>query len=158
MDAPLHIGALAKQNGLDVQTIRWYERIGLLQPPRRGANGYRLYGDEDRERLRLIRQAKGIGLTLNEIKATLALLDEGCCESVRSDMDRLLDAKVAAIDARVAELQALRDELELHRGRLIHGSVDRGAEDSCTPGGCICLSEHETPQLVQIEVRRRILE
>lgn len=155
MDRPLRIGELANQTGLDVQTIRWYERIGLLRPPKRSTNGYRLYGEEDAELLRLIRQAKGFGLSLDEIRSTLALLDEGCCENVRHDMATLLEAKIAAIDTRIAELQALREKLQRQWSRVLVSAGDPEAEASCTPSSCVCLTEEEPLSFVQIEDMRR---
>ncbi|MBI2760685.1 MAG: heavy metal-responsive transcriptional regulator [Chloroflexi bacterium] len=100
----LRIGELAAELGLNPKTIRYYESIGLLPVPPRTEAGYRLYGAADRDRLRFIRKARAIGLTLDEIGQVLALRGEGRrpCEHVVT----LLDAKLSAVDE---HLRALGD-------------------------------------------------
>lgn len=110
---PLRIGQLADDLGLNPTTIRYYEAIGLLPPPRRSASGYRLYGAADRDRLHFIGKAKAIGLSLDEIGEILALRDGGTapCDHVRD----LLDQRLAAVDAQLRALTGLRQELTLLR-------------------------------------------
>jgi DNA-binding transcriptional MerR regulator len=115
----MRIGELAGELGLNPRTIRYYEGIGLLPEPERTGGNYRAYGQEDVERLRFIRAAQRLGLTLDEIGEVLAFAERGepPCEFVRERLRR----EVAAIDARIAELQALRGELaelEAKAGRL----------------------------------------
>jgi len=69
----LGIGQLAKRGGVGIDTVRYYERNGLLTPQMRLASGYRRYGDIELARLRFIRRAQGLGFTLKEIKQLLAL-------------------------------------------------------------------------------------
>jgi DNA-binding transcriptional MerR regulator len=69
----LGIGQLAKRGGVGIDTVRYYERSGLLTPRTRLASGYRRYGDTELARLRFIRRAQGLGFTLKEIKQLLAL-------------------------------------------------------------------------------------
>lgn len=104
------IGELAATVGLPAQTIRFYERRGLLPPPRRHANGYRAYGDVAVSRVRFIRNAQAAGLTLVEIGSIVDLRDHGHrpCTHVTS----VLHTKLDAVRARRAELAVLEQELE----------------------------------------------
>jgi DNA-binding transcriptional MerR regulator len=115
----MRIGELARELGLNPRTIRYYESVGLLPEPERTSGNYRIYGSEDVRRLRFIKAAQRLGLTLDEIGEVLAFAERGQppCEFVRER----LRAEVAAIDARIAELQALRRELaalEAHADKL----------------------------------------
>ena len=107
------IGAFARAAGVGVETVRFYEREGLLaEPPRRGAvhhRGYRLYGSEDLRRLRFIVRAKELGFTLKEIGALLALRAEGAgaCEDVRAEAER----HFADVEARLRDLTRIRNAL-----------------------------------------------
>src|SRR5690606_34574191 len=73
----LPIGSLARQVGVGIDTIRYYERIGLLPAPARSASGYRLYADADRQRLEFIRRAGQLGFSLQEIARLLKLSARG---------------------------------------------------------------------------------
>ncbi len=102
----LSIGKLAASSGVGVETVRFYQRRGLLpQPPR--DDGIRRYGSDDVRRLRFIKQAQTAGFTLEEIKE---LLDLDASED-RSRARELANARVKALDARIAELQRARDAL-----------------------------------------------
>jgi MerR family mercuric resistance operon transcriptional regulator len=102
----LSIGKLAASSGVGVETVRFYQRRGLLpQPPR--DDGIRRYGSDDVRRLRFIKQAQAAGFTLEEIKE---LLDLDASED-RSRARELANARVKALDARIAELQRARDAL-----------------------------------------------
>lgn len=105
----MRIGELAGELGLNARTIRYYESIGLLPEPERTGGNYRDYGKDDLERLRFIKAAQRLGLTLDEIREVLAFAERGepPCGFVRDRLRR----EVAAIDARIAELQTLRGEL-----------------------------------------------
>lgn len=105
----MRIGELAAQLGLNTKTIRYYEDIGLLPAPERTAAGYRVYGDDDVERLTFIKSAQRLGIALDEVREILALRDGGepPCAYVRN----VLRCQVADIDKRMAELRALREEL-----------------------------------------------
>lgn len=75
--ADMRVGELAKRLGLNPQTIRYYERIGLLPQPDRTPAGYRLYGEEDERRLRFVKNARDAGLKLGEVKEVLAFHERG---------------------------------------------------------------------------------
>jgi MerR family mercuric resistance operon transcriptional regulator len=102
----LTIGKLASAGGVGVETIRFYQRRGLLETPGR-ADGVRRYGSDDVRRLRFIRQAQAAGFTLEEIKE---LLDLDASED-RSRARELANARVKALDLRIADLQRARDAL-----------------------------------------------
>src|SRR3954451_20796962 len=106
---PLTIGTVARRAGVGVETVRFYEREGLLDEPARRASGYRQYAEEAIDRLRFIRRAKQLGFTLREIKGLLALrLDAG---AERADVRRHAEAKIADIDAKIADLARMREAL-----------------------------------------------
>jgi MerR family mercuric resistance operon transcriptional regulator len=102
----LTIGKLAAAAAVGVETVRFYQRRGLLQTPTR-ADGIRRYGSDDLRRLRFIKQAQGAGFTLEEIKELLAL----DASEDRSRARELANARVKALDARITELQKARDAL-----------------------------------------------
>jgi Hg(II)-responsive transcriptional regulator len=107
---PLTIGQVARSAGIGVETVRFYERQGLLEEPARRESGYRQYREDVVARLRFIRRAKELGFTLKEIKALLALrLD---ASATRADVRKQARAKVADIEARIADLQRMRDVLQ----------------------------------------------
>jgi DNA-binding transcriptional MerR regulator len=107
--SPMRIGALAAELEINAKTIRYYEEIGLLPTPERAENGYRLYGEADRQRLHFIAQAKTVGLTLEEIGQILALRHNGAqpCEHVLG----LLDHKLEAVEEQLRTLSDFRAEL-----------------------------------------------
>jgi DNA-binding transcriptional MerR regulator len=105
----LKVGSAAKAAGVGVQTLHYYERLGLLQKPDRTAANYRLYAPEAVRRVRFIKKAQAIGLTLEEIKQILDLKDHGRapCRKVAE----LGEKHFAEIDARLARLRAYRRAL-----------------------------------------------
>jgi Hg(II)-responsive transcriptional regulator len=106
----MKIGQLAKQAGVAIDTVRYYERQGLLPPPERQESGYRNYATDDVRRLRFIRRAKELGFTLEEIGGLLELSSRR-----HEDMAELKQAaqlRLGRIDERIAELQRVRAGLE----------------------------------------------
>jgi MerR family transcriptional regulator, mercuric resistance operon regulatory protein len=101
------IGGLAKAAGVGVETVRYYQRRGLLPEPARPPGEVRRYGEQDVRRLRFIRSAQAAGFTLNEIGELLAL----DAADDRARARALAQARVAALDARIAQLQEARDAL-----------------------------------------------
>lgn len=134
---PLSIGQVARQVGIGVETVRFYEREGLLKEPDRKASGYRQYGEEVVRRLRFIRRAKELGFTLKEIADLLALRHDPA--ATRTDVRERVRAKVEDIEAKVRDLQRIREVL-LGLGETCHGhgpagdcpileAIDRDVED-----------------------------
>ena len=105
------IGELADAVGLPSQTIRFYERRGLLPEPVRGANGYRIYDESTRTRLHFVQAAQAAGLTLAEIGSIIDLRDDGNvpCAHVAT----LIHSKLADVRARIRDLAALEAELDV---------------------------------------------
>jgi Cd(II)/Pb(II)-responsive transcriptional regulator len=113
----MKIGGLAKQAGCQVETVRYYEREGLLNAPVRSEGNYRLYGIEHVERLRFIRHCRALDMTMEEIRALLKFRDapEDNCGQVNA----LLDEHVGHVTRRIAELKSLEKQLKKLR-RLCH--------------------------------------
>ena len=110
----LTIGKLAQAAGVGVETIRFYERRGLMQEPPRRASGYRQYPARSIRRLTFIRQAKDLGFTLKEIQELLEL--RASSDRTCGEMRNQLEIKIADIDRRLTDLQAMKGALvELHR-------------------------------------------
>ena len=108
--AALRIGELAKRLDLNTQTVRYYERIGLLPEPERSEAGYRLYGEEDERRLRFVKNARNVGLTLGEVKEVLAFHERGepPCEYVTGVIAR----RAEEVERQIAELMEFKQELD----------------------------------------------
>lgn len=105
----MKIGELARRVGIPIDTVRYYERNGLLPPPARRASGYREYEDSDIPRLRFVLRAKMLGFSLIEIRELLELSDEhhGDVRNLRATAR----AKLAEVEARLAHLMRIRDAL-----------------------------------------------
>lgn len=105
------IGELAKSVGVNAQTIRYYEREGILpEPRRRYDSGYREYDDESLERIRFIKHAQGCGLKLTDIKSLLEwenLPDEAC-----PDVQELLKERIEELDAKIREMRSFSKSLK----------------------------------------------
>lgn len=113
----LSIGKFAEAGGVGVETVRFYQRKGLLEIPAQ-EGGMRRYGQEDLRRLRFIRQAQAAGFTLEEIRE---LLDLDATED-RSRAHELAKSRLNALDARIAELQRARDALQRLAKECCEGS------------------------------------
>ena len=122
----MRIGELAAATGTTTKTLRFYEETGLLPPAERTAAGYRDYEAATVDRLDFIRRGRAAGLTLAQIKQVLSIRDAGRvpCPHVT----KLLDEQLAALDAQIAELSALREAVAQLR-------ADAGTADpaKCTP-------------------------
>ena len=104
----MRIGAIARAAGVSCDTLRFYEKLGLIRSTRTG-NGYRSYAPETAQLVTYIRTAQKLGFSLGEIGANLAAVWNAADQDAA--VASLLAAKVAVIDVRLAELQALRQEL-----------------------------------------------
>lgn len=104
--AEIGIGELSRRTQCNIETIRYYERIGLLPRPRRSAGRYRRYGADDVGRLRFVRRARRLGFTLDEVRALMALaaIKSG---NVRAEARRLAAAQLRQVRAKIADLQAM---------------------------------------------------
>lgn len=123
-DDRVTIGQLARQLDVNPRTIRYYERVGVLPAPERTSSGYRLYAPEDAERLRFVKSAQRVGLTLGEIRETLAFRDrsEAPCRYVAG----VIEQRLAETNQRIRELRAFKRELaELNQRMRAGGVVER---------------------------------
>jgi MerR family transcriptional regulator, copper efflux regulator len=104
------ISQAAREAGVHVETIRYYERIGLLARRKGRSGGYRIYTDEEVETIRFVRRCRNFGFTLREIGEMRALFqdDSATCADVCAHSER----KLAEIDSKVRELQAIREALQ----------------------------------------------
>jgi len=103
------IGELAKQAGVNVQTVRFYERHGLLSEPPRRESGYRIYSSEDLHRLRFIRQAKALGFSLKEITAILQMRARGRCPC--GEVTRIGERHLQELGEQIKRLHRFHAEL-----------------------------------------------
>ena len=105
----LSIGQVARRAGVGVETVRYYEREGLLEEPPRRASGYRQYSDEVVKRLHFIKRAQKLGFSLKEITELLMLRVDAqtACEEVR----QRTEAKIAEVEQKLLELQRMRQAL-----------------------------------------------
>jgi DNA-binding transcriptional MerR regulator len=109
MHQALTMGELATSCGVNRETIRFYERNGLLNPPTRSESGYRLFDADAAQRVRFIKRAQSAGFTLDEIRALLEIKvsPHGTSGAVRA----MVDEKIATIEARIRDLQAMHASL-----------------------------------------------
>lgn len=119
------IGELARRCGVSRDAVRFYERERLMPRARRTASGYRLYGPADEERLRFIRAAQGVGLTLDDIAELLRVHEAHSPAECRTVAERLR-RRIEALDRRIAELAEFRRTLQAHVQRC-----DAGEAEAC---------------------------
>lgn len=121
----MQIGHLAQRAAVPVDTVRYYERLGLIPQPERLPSGYRDYGEDDVRRLRFIRRGKALGFTLDEIRELIGLTASGTADrgAVRALAARRLDE----VDRQLLVLQDVRATL----GRLVEDCSGRGPVAGC---------------------------
>lgn len=105
----MQIGEVSRLTGTNVETVRYYERIGLLPRPKRTDGNYRDYAATDVERLRFVRHARGLGFEIADIRSLLDLSEHperDCCE-----IDRITTSHLAAVESKLRRLEQLRHEL-----------------------------------------------
>ncbi len=108
MNSSLTIGQVARRADVNIQTIRFYHRRGLLEQPKKPPNGFRRYSEDAVARVRFIKRAQQLGFTLQEVGRLLMLEDGRSCEKTRS----LATEKLALVEARLADLNRLRRVLK----------------------------------------------
>jgi len=118
----LTIGAFAKETGVSVETIRFYQRKGLLPEPRKPRGGIRRYGENDVARLRFVKSSQALGFTLEEVGGLLHLDDGAHCDEARV----LAEKKLADVRAKLSDLRRIESALAKH------------VEDCCGRRGTLC--------------------
>jgi DNA-binding transcriptional MerR regulator len=124
----LTVGKVAERTGTSADTIRYYDRLGLLPEPDRTPAGYRVYGDDVVEHLELIRQAQRLGLKLAEIRELLQVRRDGLCPCGHARA--LLERRAEELDRELAVLTRLREDLR----RMLDEPSPAGSGWSCAGG------------------------
>ena len=118
---PLTRGALAARTGCNIETIRFYERIGLLPAPPRSPGGHRLYGPHLVKRLDFVRKSRGLGFAIEEIRELLRLVDGGTYTC--GEVERLARGHVHEIRRKIADLRKLEQVFETMAAQCSGGAV-----------------------------------
>lgn len=126
----MRIGELGQAAGVDVETVRFYEKSGLLPAPARSQNGYRAYSQMHLERLAFIRHCRALDISLNEVKRLLEFVEQPSADC--GDIDLLIETQLTKVRARLKSLKALEKQLVSLKGRC---------GDSHTAGECGILQE-----------------
>ncbi|MBI4636499.1 MAG: MerR family transcriptional regulator [Candidatus Rokubacteria bacterium] len=143
----LTIGEVARRSGFSIKALRFYERRGLLPPSGRSAGGFRLYSEADLHRLEFIRQAKALGLDLEQIRELVVTAREQTCSMTRPLLLRALDERLLQTRRQISTLRRLEKQLAQRRRTLARRPpTDHGR------GYCSCFHEGTGVTLV-----RRIL-
>ncbi len=129
MENQLRIGDLARQAGVAPSRVRYYEEIGLLPPVTRSENGYRLYQQDDVERLHFIQRAKALDFSLEEIREILGLRERG--EAPCAYVINQIGAKIEEVDRKMAALARLKAELGQLQAEATHLSIADIEAKSC---------------------------
>ncbi|MBF0147393.1 MAG: Cd(II)/Pb(II)-responsive transcriptional regulator [Magnetococcales bacterium] len=119
----MRIGELAKRAGCDVETVRYYEREGLLAKPEREPSGYRCYGALHQETLQFIRHGRSLGMKLAEIRLLLDFRhhpEEDC-----AGVDALLDVQIARVEEQISAMGTLKEQLIALRGECEQRQTNR---------------------------------
>jgi len=109
MNAALIIGELARRTGTKVETVRYYEKIGLLAPPGRTQGNYRIYSEADLARLSFIRRTRDLGFSIDQIRMLLSLSDDASRDC--ATVDAIASAHLAEIERKLIDLASLRREI-----------------------------------------------
>lgn len=120
----LRIGDLARATDTKVETIRWYEKQGLILSPERTSGNYRAYGKAALARLSFIRRARDLGFSLDQVRALLRLSDDRTCDC--AGIDRIATDHLREVDRKLTDLSALRREL-----KAVIDSCDGGTVAEC---------------------------
>lgn len=105
----ISIGQLGRATGTAVETVRYYEKIGLLAPASRTAGNYRSYGRPEVDRLSFIRRARNLGFSLDQVRTLLGLADD--CDRPCGEVDQLTRTQLEQVERKIRDLEALRLEL-----------------------------------------------
>ncbi|MNX83388.1 Mercuric resistance operon regulatory protein [compost metagenome] len=141
MEQGLFIGDLAKRVGVNPKTIRYYESLGLLSEPRRSESGYRLYAEDDAERMRFILGAKALGLSLQDIKDIVTAWGAG--QTPCDHVSNLLDARLLDLDRRIAELVSFRDSLRAYKQQI--DQTERAPNTPCKHIAGVAAGQFQAP-------------
>ena len=139
-EALMSIGELARERGVKVPTIRFYESIGLMPAAPRTASGRRLYGEKASRRLAFVKHARDLGFNVEAVRSLLELSDQPqlpCAEA-----DRLAGEHLENVRQKISQLEALRDELARITTECAHGRVAECRVIETLADHSLCLSDH----------------
>lgn len=136
----LKIGDLARATGTKVETVRYYERVGLLPLPERTSGNYRSYSRTHLDRLNFIRHARGLGFEIADIRSLLNLADEP--ERDCAEVDRIASGHLLAVEDKIARLAVLRDELSRVVGQCRGGQIGTCRIMEVLADHALCASDH----------------
>jgi len=147
----MRIGELGKATGVDVETIRYYEKAGLLPPPARTTNGYRAYSPAHLERLAFIRHCRALDVPLAEVRRLLDFVAHP--EANCGDINRLIDGQLGRVRARLKSMRALEKQLAALRAQcevghiaancgILHELVAAAHGEACACHGAGAESDH----------------
>lgn len=138
------IGAMASTGNCKVQTIRYYEQIGLLPKPRRNSGNQRVYSRQQHDRLRFIRHSRELGFSLDQIRQILALSDEPAhsCKEV----DGIAREHLRDVESKIERLQSLRTELKRMISECAGDRVAKCQIVKVLSDHALCLGEHHLHQ------------
>ena len=150
----MQIGEFAKQAGVSVRAIRYYEELGLIRPEKRSRGGFRLYGPENHKRLAVINFLKDMGLSLTEIREILlAKKPSGGDKSTVSFLLRVFSEKLQMLESKIASLQAMRAELA-KAIKILHSCENCSRKvllDALSCDDCRCLAPIEAvPETLKV--------
>lgn len=146
------IGETAERSGFSASALRYYEGIGLVEPPSRTTAGYRLYDDDTLARLAFIARAKQLGCSLEEITDLVGIWDGERCGPVQRHFHDLVTGKLAETQRQIAELTALADQLRHAAARLAGPAVDGPCSEACA---CSALDAATAPVRLTAKTGRR---
>jgi MerR family copper efflux transcriptional regulator len=151
-DGRYRIAEVADRTGFSTPTLRYYEDIGLLPAAERTPAGYRIYDDRAIERLRFVARAKRLGCTLEEISELAEAWDRDECAPVQHRLRGLVADKLAEVDARLAELRALRTDLRAAATALATAPLEGPCDERC---GCRITDVGAVARIVPLTPKRR---
>ena len=143
MNSKLTIGQLAKLTRVPTKTIRYYEEVNILPTPQRNESRYPLYSESDVRRLKFIRRARLLDMTLPEVRE----LVEWASSETYNDFQEVVNRKLEEVDRRTADLQRLKDDLTHLAAHLATNPKENAHGDhamlACSPETCTCLGNAE---------------
>ena len=145
----MNIQRAATASGLSADTIRFYERQGVLPPPPRRANGYRDYSEQHVETLRLAVGLRGLGLSLTEMGTVLGLAHDGTCGDIRTVLSSTLAEAVEQLDDRIGELERSREQITSIADSLERMQPGEESLPGMTPCKCVQLVEAGAIKLIE---------
>ena len=141
-------GEVARDLGIGVQTLHYYEREGLIPAPKRAANGYRVYDTALVDRVRFVRKAQALGLTLEDTRAVVQLADRGSCPC--GHVHAALAERLKEVDERLKELRSFRSDLASLVKRAAHVTAEAQRTGGARSSAKLCAIVEEAPAVVQL--------